>query len=242
MFPQFDGVADHTTGSKKRKRHLPEEPLTTHPIDDIISAAIKQWCQENKQTYDPHLPYKSTLYRQGYRHGYAACKNLSAKREAKLPETPEPKAKRQKIEKSNPDLLPTLTRAWKIKTEHPDVWKDLLARLNKAGGPMFEGGCRLVTGKNDRISLPLLPKYGLPLHHFGTSLYAHVIAAVEHCISKPSEYDEASHICHRNRCTLIGHVVAESDKDNKLREGCRKRGECKCGLSPPCIVDRTVIV
>lgn len=53
----------------------------------------------------------------------------------------------------------------------------------------------------------------------------------------PKPYQEASHLCHNNRCVKIEHLRWESGDDNKKRERCHKKKECTCRLQPGCLLD-----
>lgn len=63
-----------------------------------------------------------------------------------------------------------------------------------------------------------------------------------HCILLDGGYyptekrNVASHLCHKNDCVLIEHLVWSNSDDNNRRERkCRMTGQCNCGLNPRCI-------
>lgn len=46
---------------------------------------------------------------------------------------------------------------------------------------------------------------------------------------------QVSHRCHKNMCVNPNHLVLESDKDNKDRDGCRYGSTYRCPHSPKCL-------
>jgi len=230
---------------------------TNDELDRALFAALKKFAKEkglNGYKGRPStLMQKSAIYKAGYAQGSGkAAKATAKKTEKRAVETRKIIIGRVQKEKElpfgaseGPHRLALLQRLSPAAYTHVVAKAKSFQTVPIPGAPQCRAVVRStahVGHQRRRHHVAIDQDIDVHASAGGRSFMTHVVIAFDRASGqaigdnggqRPVEAgDETSHLCHHNDC--VACAVIESGRRNTMRNPCKARGECSCGLDPPC--------